>query len=232
MNNLTSADYEKSKNDELTNGETFIGCSFIILILIGIYFIFFKNDDEVPDFTGTTIENYEKIADKKDIIVVNESNKDNDSWVVCYQNPLAGEKLEKETVVKVYSAPDCNMVDSDGNIDFTMGNVVGKIVTEFDNYNDDVIPYDLNVIKTDATGTNRSIWNSDNWIVCTQSIPENTKIKNNDTLTIEYARDFNECNSRQLGDNLNENSEMEDSLIGENSNQEILPEPQINDTHN
>lgn len=148
-----------------------------------------------------------------DVTVINESSRKNNSWTICYQQPEAGEKLEKNTVVKIYSAPDCNMMEDNGDIKFTLDNVVGKVVSEFDTYYYNTIPYDLNVTKIDVTGTNRSIWNSDNWIVCTQSIPENTEISKNDALTIEYGRDFIECETRQVEDGLTGNVEVDNGVV-------------------
>lgn len=142
------------------------------------------------------------------------------NWKVCAQSTPAGEYIFDEDELEVsytrveedcegsLDADEGDEYDADAGNDGnngstessadatvlgTMPDLVGMTVADA---NDALlsISYDeMSRVRTDITGADRSIWDSDNWIVCSQSIAAGDDILSTDTVEIAYDRPDGGC---------------------------------------
>lgn len=182
-------------------------------------FAFFDIAEEEPgemiDVQGITIEEarseirgleknlntteIDATGDERNIIM--ESN-----WKVCSQSISAGEDIfdgDELEITYVRTEENCegssespdegesNGSEESSEAAETMPDVVGLTVAEARDTID--ISYDIN--RNDITGEDRSVWNSDNWIVCDQSPNEGESITSEEAIEIVYDREDGGCAS-------------------------------------
>lgn len=74
-----------------------------------------------------------------------------------------------------------------------MPELVGMTVAEAEGAVKELHEYETSLNKEDITGNDRSIWDSENWIVCSQSVAAGEDFNAGDDVTIEYSREEEGC---------------------------------------
>lgn len=163
------------------------------------------NNLETPNVLGKTADDAERFLSKERFRNVafetNIQKAHEDFWEVCAQTPKPREASDPKNTVVLYVSEDCRQMDEDGNIIEVVENVPnlkGMTLSEAKetilSSNEDAF-HTITITEKDRTESDRGVWDSNNWIVCEQSVESDSEIKEDTTIELSYARDEKECES-------------------------------------
>lgn len=117
-------------------------------------------------------------------------------WQVCGQSIPPGTKVKKDSSIELTVEEDCSKVKDGKLVDVKLVNVVGMklndAIATIASESSDLIE----VAKEDAaTNTDRGVLSESNWIVCSQIPAANSMIEPKSTVTLQYARNADECST-------------------------------------
>lgn len=157
-----------------------------------------SDGSETPDVTNLTVREARDILNKKDITFDERAlNKDDGSiwnannWVVCSQSTEEDKTLtnSKKVVLSYARKGECPLIEESENSEtINMPEVVGLTVNDAR----DKLKF-IEYEELPHHGDEGSIWDSSNWIVCSQSIEKGDVISKDQKITITYTEKDGSC---------------------------------------
>jgi beta-lactam-binding protein with PASTA domain len=180
-------------------------CIPIFLIASFVNWIGSFGSLEMPDLKGKSVSSVQSIlkdsgfsSDKIHIKSAFEGEKADSDWQICKQSIAPKEDTPKKSEIELLAAPKCSQLDKDNKV------VDSKVPALSDLALDkarELIKTDLGslvkVTEEDVTPSKRSVWDAENWIVCSQNPAAGSLIAPDSKIDLTYGRDKNECSTKQ-----------------------------------